>query len=155
VRFILILSTVVALGACANSPVTTTTSGKPVVSAAMVGSDALILAGVVNLAAAVYATTPNPDAKAARDLQAAFTALTVAGDDLKSSGATSGDVQANINLAYAALQAAEGAATAAASSDAPAVAKLQGYVEVFLASARLYNTDAATLGLPTIALPTA
>jgi hypothetical protein len=160
-RLPLAIAAAAALGlaACATGPLqpvtTTTTSGKPVVSAAMVGSDLLNLAGVVNLASAVYATTPSPNAKVQSDLQTAAAALNTAGNSLKTSGATSGDLQANVNLAYAALQAAEQAAVVAVPSSSSAVAKLQGYVQVFIASAQLYNTDASALGLPTVPLPTA
>jgi hypothetical protein len=157
------LSTAIAaalgLAACTTGtlqPVTTTaTSGKPVVSAAMVGSDTLNLAGVVNLASAVYATTPSPNQTVLTNLTTAKNALTAAGNDLKNSGATSGDLKANINLAYTGIQAAEAAAAATGPSGATAAAKLNSYINVFLASAELYNTDAAQLGLPTVPLPTA
>ena len=149
-RFIAALFVMPVLGlllaGCATSP-----SGKPVVSASKAGADLVQAGNIVQLAAALYETSPNVNATVLAQAQQASSALIAAGDALESSTAQSGDLAANIQLAQTSAQAI---VTALQTVDPSLATRAQGYVDTVDAAIALYNLDAPAAGLPTVPVST-
>ncbi len=143
-RHLFALACVAALAGCTLSP-----TNKPVVTAATVGTDLIALGSTVHLASTYVTAQPTPNVAAAAKLDQASTALTAMGNDLRTSGTSTGDAHANILLAETGLQAAADGYASTSPAAASRVAEFRAALSVALA---LYNSDAAANGLPQVAV---
>lgn len=140
------VSALLVLSGCA----VTTSTGKNVVSAAQVGKNLNIVAAQVQLAMALYGVSPSPNQAVLGTVAAGVGALQAAAASLSSSAAVSGDVQANISLGTAGVQAALAALATVAPVDA---AKATAYAALIVAAVNAYNADAALYGSAQLTLP--
>ena len=150
-RFLIPFVAALSLAACATTP-----NGKNQVSAATLGADLVQAGNVATLAAALNDASPAPVENVSANLRTAAAGLTAAGQSLAATGAYTGDLAANVNAVFVALNAAEAGANASGNAGAVKVAQqVAAYEAVVVSMLAIYNAGAPAAGLPVVPVPAA